>query len=262
MPKTNSLDQYLHFTATLAKETGALLRVQLEQKLTYSLKSSHQDLVTDADRAAEELIISTIKNKYPEHGILSEERAEIRSKSPFRWVIDPIDGTSNFAHGIPFFCTSIALEEDGKLVAGAIYEPLRDELFSVALGGGAWLNGQRLTASSPDQVKKAILAVGYPYDFSLLDEYVSQMKIFLPVAQGLRRLGSAALCLAYIAAGRLDGYVDLNLNRWDLAAGVLLLTEAGGHVTGFQGNELELDTRAIVASNGKIHHEMLKMLEV
>ncbi|MBI1729509.1 inositol monophosphatase [Candidatus Acetothermia bacterium] len=262
MPKTKSLDQYLHFTTALAKETGALLREMLAQNVSYSLKSSHQDLVTAADRAAEELIVKKIKDKYPEHGILSEESAELKSESNFRWVIDPVDGTSNFAHGIPFFCTSIALEEDGRLVAGAIYEPLRDELFSVALGEGAWLNGQPLNVSSPDQVKKAILAVGYPYDFSLLDGYVAQMKLFLPVAQGLRRLGSAALSLAYIAAGRLDGYVDMNLNRWDLAAGVLLVTEAGGQVTGFQGTELELDTRAIMASNGKIHDEMLKMLEV
>ena len=236
------------------------MRERLEKNLPYQLKASHQDLVTEIDQAAEELILKKIHKKFPDDGILSEESAPVAAKSKRRWVIDPVDGTANLAHQIPFFCTSIALEVDGRLALGVIYEPMRDELFSASAGDGAWLNDEPIGTSEADQLKKSMLSIGYPYQETLIETYVNQFKRFLPVAQGIRRLGSAAISLAYVATGRLDGYFDLRLNRWDMAAGVLLVQEAAGRVTDLQGQDLLLDTTEILASNGKIHHEMLRLL--
>ncbi len=260
MSQAPSHRESLEFINTIAREVGSLLKARLQKKISYKLKSSHQDLVTEVDRAAEKLILTEIHKKFPGDGILSEESAPVASSSGRRWVIDPLDGTANFAHGIPFFCTSIALEADGRLAAGAVYEPLRDELFSAAAGEGAWLNGERLEVSPADEISKSMLSVGYPYQDDLIEKYVAQWKRFLPLAQGIRRLGSAAICLAYVAAGRLDGYFDLRLHRWDMAAGLLLVQEAGGQVTDMQGQNLKLTSTDIVASNGKIQREMLSIL--
>lgn len=252
---------YLELAVAVAKEAGELIKERFGRDVQYELKSSPHDLVTEADRLVEEAIIERIRTTYPEHDIVSEECAPERSHSSRRWVIDPIDGTTNYAHGIPFFSISIAFEKDERLISGVVYDPTRDELFSAQIGQGARLNGQPIEISPAQELKRGLIATGFPYVPELRDLNLKYFEALLPATQGLRRLGSAALSLAYVACGRLDGYWDLDLNRWDLAAGVLLVQEAGGRVSDLSGDDLPYDHREIVASNGRIHGEMIEIFK-
>jgi len=243
-----------------AQAAGKLLRERFGSGIPYELKSSHHDLVTETDRLAEGTILACIRREYPDHGILSEESPPQRADAPYRWVIDPLDGTANYAHGIPFFSVSIALEENGQLLLGVVYDPLRDELFSAVVGGGAQLNGRSLRVSSAKRLRESLLATGFAHELELQHRNLEYYGAFLPVTQSLRRIGSAALCLAYVAAGRLDGYWDLDLKRWDLAAGYVLVKEAGGQLSDLSGEDFPPDGRELVASNGSIHSEMLSIL--
>jgi myo-inositol-1(or 4)-monophosphatase len=220
------------------------------------------DLVTDADRQSEQAIIDTIRRNYPDHDILAEERGmESAGRSPYKWVIDPLDGTTNFAHGFPMYCVSIGLEHEGRMVLGVILDPTRQELFTAVSGHGTMLNGRRIRVSHTSALDAALLVTGFAYDIresrnNNLD-YFSQ---FCLRARGVRRTGSAALDLCYVAAGRFDGFWEMKLHAWDVAAGSLMVTEAGGRMSDFKGGTFSIDGEEMVSSNGLIHGEMLDVL--
>jgi len=219
------------------------------------------NLVTEMDFLAEKMIISEIRKQYPGHGFLAEEKARKRTGSPYRWIIDPLDGTTNYAHGFPVYCVSIALEKEGDIILGVVYDPSRDELFTAQKGKGARLNGRKIAVSSTSRLSRSLLATGFPYD--LRESPVNNFDHFQNFAfctHAVRRCGSAALDLCYVAAGRFDGFWEMKLGPWDLAAGSLMVAEAGGRVTNFEGRPLGLDGRRVLASNSRIHREMMKIL--
>ena len=254
--------RFLDTAVEAARQAGARL-VELFGRLQgYDLKTSHHDLVTEGDRAAEQLICAMIRDAFPEHGILSEESPPVRTGAPARWVIDPLDGTTNYAHGLPFFCVSIALEVNSKLVVGVIYDPLREELFTAVVGEGARLNGQPIRVSAVRELKESLLTAGFPHKETLRERNLAIVRTFLPAAQSVRRLGSAALALAYVACGRLEGYWDLDLKPWDLAAGALLVGEAGGSVSAPTGEDFSIENPELVASNGQVHRAMLAAMQI
>ncbi|HVB64469.1 MAG TPA: inositol monophosphatase family protein [Nitrolancea sp.] len=218
------------------------------------------DLVTEIDERSEALIVGRIQAHFPEHNILSEESGSTRSPetdSAYRWIIDPLDGTTNFAHGYPFFCVSIALQRDGETILGVVYAPTLDELFVAELGSGAFLNGRRLAVSSTDALIRSLLVTGFNYDRATARANLSYWEHFLMNSQAVRRDGSAALNLCFIAAGRFDGYWELGLKPWDCAAGDLLVREAGGLVTDFDAHPHELSDPVLLATNGIVHAAML-----
>lgn len=220
------------------------------------------NLVTDADHAAEQCIIDRIRSIHPRHRFLAEERGRVEeSRSPYRWIIDPLDGTTNFAHGYPAFCVSIGLEREARCVLGVVYDPTRDELFTAMDRGGAYLNGTAIHVSATSSLDHSLLVTGFAYDIretprNNLDHFAR----FALKAQGLRRTGSAALDLCYVAAGRFDGFWEVRLNPWDMAAGAVLVREAGGRLTDFHGADLSIYGQELVASNGHIHNAMLAVL--
>lgn len=220
------------------------------------------DLVTDADLAAEEMIVSRIRKAFPDHAVVAEERHKGERREGPNWIIDPLDGTTNFAHGYPVFGVSIGLEVDGVLEWGTVFDPVRDELFSARRGAGAFCNGRPLMVSRASSLGASLLVTGFPYDIRTSERNnLANFCGFALRAQGIRRSGSAALDLCYVAAGRFDGFWELKLNPWDCAAGYLMVREAGGAVTDFSGRHGSIDDREVVASNGKIHREMLDVLE-
>jgi myo-inositol-1(or 4)-monophosphatase len=251
----------------IAREAGARLREFFAQGVETEYKGD-VDLVTVADRTAEKLIRSRLSEVFPDHGIYGEEGTRDRLEGEFRWYVDPLDGTTNFAHGFPQFCVSMGLEqrpaglkptEDGTLVAGVIYDPLRDEIFSAEKGKGAFLNGKPMRTSSIPRLAEALLATGFPSRKRHASPNIHFYHEFTLRSHGVRRAGSAALDLAYVAAGRLEGFWEFNLNPWDTAAGILLIEEAGGRITDFNGQPYRIDSKEILASNGGIHEELLAL---
>ncbi len=219
------------------------------------------DIVTNADRASEELILAALRASFPDHDIVTEETALEMRGSRWKWFVDPLDGTVNFAHGYPVFSVSVALAEDDEVVAGMVCDPLRKESFSAVRGGGAFLNGRPIRASSAERLDRSIVATGFPYDRAVSPENnVAEFSMVVTRVQGIRRGGSAALDLAYVAAGRLDGFWELKLKPWDMAAGMLLVEEAGGRVTDRFGRNADVYTNSVVASNGLIHDALLEIL--
>jgi myo-inositol-1(or 4)-monophosphatase len=222
------------------------------------------DYVSEVDKEAEQAIIQTIRKYYPDHHILAEESGKNpakNSKSDIEWIIDPLDGTTNFLHQFPQFAVSIAIKEKGKLMHGVIYDPVRDEMFSASRGSGAKLNNFRIRVSEQKTLDNALLATGFPYhDFSYLDSYMASLKSFMQSTAGIRRAGSAALDLAYVACGRVDGYWEFNLKPWDIAAGALIAKEAGALVTDFMGGENYLQSGNILVANPKLYKEMAQTL--
>jgi myo-inositol-1(or 4)-monophosphatase len=219
------------------------------------------DLVTEADHAADKAIITTIKAAYPDHFILSEETGNMASTSEYKWIIDPIDGTINFAHGIPICCVSVGVEKDGEMIAGMVYCPFINEIYFAEKGNGAFLNDQPIAVSDETDIKHACLVTGFPYTY--LDAPNGPLQVFdRLVRKGVpvRRLGSAAIDLCWVAAGRFEGFFEHKLNAWDSAAGFLLVKEAGGNVTDFAGNAYSPYQPHIAASNGKIHEDLLKVV--
>lgn len=252
-----------------AAKAGEWIKTKLGDHGKLQSKTSSQDLVTEVDKGAEMLITKLIKTYYPDHVILGEESVEpgpdasIRAleklqDEEFLWIIDPIDGTTNFVHGFPFFCVSIALAHRGEIVAGVVYDPLRDELFVAEKGKGAYMKGKQLQVSEEQTLADSLLASGFPPQYRE-EEHLGTLMRIVPKIRNLRTSGSAALHLAYVAAGRLSGFWEPNLNVWDLAAGVLLVEEAGGRVTDAEGNPYHLMVRDIVATNGHIHDELLQL---
>ncbi|MFP5205169.1 MAG: inositol monophosphatase family protein [Acidobacteriota bacterium] len=249
----------------IAREAGARLREFYAQGVETEYKGD-VDLVTVADRTVEKLIRARLGEAFPDHGIYGEEGTRDRMEGAFRWYVDPLDGTTNFAHGFPQFCVSLGLEHrpadlaagcDGTLVAGVIYDPLRDELFTAERGRGARLNGNPIHVSRTGHLGEALLATGFPSRKRHASPNIHFYQEFTLRSHGVRRAGSAALDLAYVACGRLDGFWEFNLNPWDTAAGLLLIEEAGGRITGFSGKPYRLDSREILASNGRLHDELL-----
>ncbi len=243
-----------------AKEAGAILREGLEQARIIEYKGV-KNIVTDMDRRSEEAIAALVQRELPGHSLVSEEGARLQGDSGYRWFVDPLDGTTNYAHGYPCFCVSIGVERDGEVIYGVVYDPTLEELFTAERNAGAFLNGKRLRVSAISRLSDALLATGFPPDVATAEENnLDHFANFMKRAQAVRRPGSAALDLCYVAAGRFDGFWELRLSPWDVAAGSLLVTEAGGRVTDLRGQPLRLSKPQVVASNGLLHEEMLRLL--
>ena len=251
--------------SAIAREAGALLMHHFHQHLKIEYKGE-ADLVTAADRAAEVLIRERIRQQWPAHDVLGEEQGLSDQGSEYRWYVDPLDGTTNFAHGFPVFCVSIALEHHalehkGRRIAAVVYDPTRDELFSAEQGRGAHLNGDSIQVSKTAALKECLLATGFPSRKRHKNPNIYFYHQITLHSHGVRRAGSAALDLCNVASGRFDGFWEFNLNPWDTAAGVLIIQEAGGKVTRFDGSPFEIDSRETLASNGLIHEALLAEFE-
>ncbi len=252
----------LNFATDIAREAGNLL----VQKLGTAKVTTKGDinLVTEADIAAENLIIDRIRSYHPQHGILAEESGEAVLKgkpSEWKWIIDPLDGTTNYAHGYPCFCVSIALERAGQLEVGVVYDPMRDEMFAAERGRGATLNDRKIRVSTVEQLSGAMLCTGFPYNVRERPDFARDFTKFTMNAQAVRRDGSAALDLAYVACGRFDGFWEDGLSPWDIAAGALLILEARGRITNFNDQPLDIYNEQVLASNGLIHDAMMNLLK-
>lgn len=260
MPSDAGLARMLEVAVAAAREAGALQKERLWGEFSFSFKGE-VDLVTEVDRACEEMIVERIRGVFPGHSFLAEENLYADGDPELRWIIDPLDGTTNYAHGFPWFCVSIALELRGELTLGVIYHCMMDELFTATRGGGAFLNGNPIRVSSRTPLRQSLIATGFPYDAARDNE--NNFRNFFELqlaARGVRRAGAAALDLAYVAAGRLDGYWECKLKPWDVAAGSLLVTEAGGKVTNHKGEPHRIADHRILASNGLIHDEIEALL--
>jgi len=250
----------LDFAIRTAQDAGRLLRDRVGTRLDISLKSEI-NLVTDVDRASEQLIREAIASHYPRHQVLGEESGLDEIVSDYRWVVDPLDGTTNFAHGFPHFAVSIALEHKGEAMLGVVYDPMRDELFAAERGAGATLNRRPIHVSKTTDLTRSILSTGFPYDIRTAElNNLDHWKNFAMNAQALRRVGAASLDLCYVACGRFDGFWELNLGPWDTAAGALIVEEAGGRVTNFSGGPFSNYKPQVLASNSLIHDRMIEVL--
>lgn len=245
-----------------SRSAGEILRRGFGTSCTVSTKEGRHNLVTEFDVESEQFIIQSLRSQLPDSTFLGEEGGELAGSGPVSWVIDPLDGTVNFAHGIPIFCISIAAVVENEIVAGCIYQPLLDEMFAAAKGDGATLNGQQLRVSPCPELLSSLLVTGFPYNvmdnpLRCIEQFAAVVGRGIPV----RRLGSAALDLAYVAAGRFDGFWEVALHPWDMAAGVLMVQEAGGHVTHYGNRPFVLGLDSIVATNGKIHNDLVAALD-
>jgi len=241
----------------IIREAGALLMSYLHRRIGYEYKGD-VDLVTEADRASEKFIVERLQSRWPDFGILGEEGTRSDLAAEYCWLVDPLDGTTNFAHGYPVFCISIALTRGEELLAGFLYDPTRDEFFSAEHGAGAKLNGAAMRISKTQQLSESLLGTGFPSHKRHKNPNIHFYHQLTLRSHGLRRAGSAALDLANVACGRYDGFWEFNLNPWDTAAGVLLVREAGGLVTRFDGSPFLLNSREVLASNGRIHQELME----
>jgi myo-inositol-1(or 4)-monophosphatase len=250
--------------ATLLKATqagGKILQQYFNGAFQISSKSTINDLVTEADKGAEAAIFSVIRETYPDHFILSEESGELSSSSNIKWIIDPLDGTVNFAHGIPICCVSIGVEKDGEMILGAVYNPFMNEFFFAEKGQGATLNDQQIHVSAKPQLASACLVTGFPYQWEdSPNNPITIFEYFIKQGQPVRRLGSAAIDLCWVAAGRFDGFYEHSLNAWDAAAGFLIVEEAGGTVTDFKGQRYSPYQKTLVATNGIIHQPLVDVI--
>lgn len=253
---------YLERAINWAREVGELQLSYLGKGLRITEKGLKTNLVTEVDERSEAIIKERIKTEFPGHGLLAEEGGSLQNDQGYRWIVDPLDGTSNYAHGLPIFGISIALEYKDEVVVGVVYMPVLNELFTAVKGQGAYLNGTALQVSGIKELERAYLATGFPYDRVVdPDNNLANFTRLKTRVQGIRRMGSAAYDLANVAAGRYDGYWELKLNPWDIAAGVLLVKEAGGIVTDFTGNPISIDGRRVIAGNPLIAKILKEELE-
>lgn len=253
--------RFQSFAIEAARAAGLVLLTKAKQGFSVEYKAA-VNLVTDADRAAEECVVSAIRSTFPHHRLLAEEGGAMATNaSPYQWIIDPLDGTTNYAHGFPFYSVSIGLEYAGHCVLGVVLDPVRNELFTAELGRGAYLNGVPIRVSTIDTVNKALLVTGFSYDIrDNPDNNLDHFSRLSLRAQGVRRTGSAALDLCYVGSGRFDGFWEVKLQPWDMAAGLVVLREAGGLATSFQKGTFSIYGQQLVATNGRIHEEMLALL--
>lgn len=254
-----SLTERLTLAQRTAREAGALLRTKFGRHLQIRSKGVRSNLVTDADTQAEDLIRRAIAQRFPDDAVLGEEQGQ-RGAGDARWIIDPLDGTTNFAHGYPFFAVSIAFESAGVVELGVVYDPTRDELFVAQLGERSRCNGGSIAVSPQTELRDALLVTGFP-PFAGKPPELKHFSAMMARAQAIRRDGSAALDLCYVAAGRFDGFWEADLHAWDVAAGALIVEQAGGRVSDYRGGTLTLDGRRLVASNGAIHDAMTDVLK-
>lgn len=245
-----------------AREAGRIINRASQDVGALKIQSkTFNDFVSEVDRSAEQAIIDTIRDAYPDHGFLGEESGKSNSDAENIWIIDPLDGTTNFLHNFPQYCVSIALQQKGVLTQAVIYDPVRNDLFTATKGRGAFLNDKRIRVTNRTKLQASLISTGFPFrDFTHLDTYLAMLKDMIKNTTGIRRPGSAALDLAYVAAGFTDGFFEINLSTWDIAAGGLLVQEAGGMVGDFEGNESWLNTGNIVAANAKVFSQMLQVL--
>ena len=249
------------FAVNLARDAGNLLKEKFNSKHEVHYKGEI-NLVTEADKMSENLIITSIKSSFPDHGILSEESPAQNSQAMLRWIIDPLDGTTNYAHGYPVFCVSIALENEGVIVLGVIYDPLREDTFVAVRGSGAYLNGKKLKVSPTATLSRSLLATGFPYDIRMSkDNNLNYFNLMAVEAQAIRRAGAAALDIAYLAAGRFDGFWELKLMPWDVAAGCLMVEESGGVISDMSGGQWDISSPNVLVSNGLIHEQMISVFK-
>jgi len=256
------MNNLLETAKKAAVEAGKIHAEYFEKEVEIDEKSGSYDLVTNADFESEAKIVSVIREVFPDHNILAEEEKYDETEAEYTWVIDPLDGTNNFASGIPVFCASVAVARKGEILAGAIYDVTRDDIYWAEKGRGAYLNGRKLEVSPAESLDQAILATGFFYDRGkdMRNTLRNIERFFMSNVRGVRRFGAAALDLAYVAAGRFAGFWEFSLHPWDFAAGKLIVEEAGGRVTGLKGEDLPLESHYVVASNGRIHDEILRIL--
>ncbi len=252
------MPSFVETAAEIARESGALIVNFLERKIGYDLKGEF-DLVTEADRSSERLIVERLRAHYPSHSIVAEEGGGGEGSSEYRWYVDPLDGTTNFAHGFPAFNVTFALEKAGELIAGVVFDPLRKEMFHAERGSGAFLNDQRIHVSKASSIETSLVATGFPSRKRHQNVNVHFFYQLAMLSHGVRRAGSAALDLAYTACGRLEAFWEFGLNPWDVAAGVLLIREAGGTCTDMHGGPLNLRGPHILADNGLVHEDIVKL---
>jgi myo-inositol-1(or 4)-monophosphatase len=249
----------LEAALSAARRAGEVLRAAFgtEHSITYK---GEVDLLTEIDEQAERLIREELLGTFPTYGMLAEEGGELTGEEDVRWIVDPLDGTTNYAHQLPIFCVSIALEWSGEVILGVVHDPIGEETFVAERGRGATLNGGPIKVSDTDELIRALIATGFPYDRAEMPEALELFGRFAATTQGMRRLGSAALDLCYVASGRIDGYYERGIWPWDLAAGSVIVEEAGGNLTNYRGDVLDLDGREIVASNGRLHPSIMRLM--
>jgi myo-inositol-1(or 4)-monophosphatase len=252
----------LNIAVKAARRAGAIINRASQDIGTLTIKSKNfNDFVSEVDVAAERAIIETLKDAYPTHGFLGEESGSTSYQSDFIWIIDPLDGTTNFLHGFPQYCVSIALQHKGEITQAVIYEPNRNDLYTATKGRGAFLNDKRIRVSKCHKLQDALIGTGFPFrDFKYLNDYLNMFKSMIQKTTGIRRAGSAALDLAYVASGALDGFWEIGLSPWDIAAGGLLIQEAGGIVTDLSGQTGWLESGNILVASPKIHDDMQSLI--
>ncbi|NKB82192.1 MAG: inositol monophosphatase [Nitrospirales bacterium] len=261
-PDHTMLQQYRNVASQAARVGAKILQRYAQSGFHVHHKNSIHNLVTDADRESEQAIVQVIQQAFPTHQILAEEAGLYAAHdSPYKWVIDPLDGTTNFAHGFPFYNVSIGLEWQKTCIVGVVIDPFRNELFSAEVGCGAKLNGTPIHVSHVEKLNTALVVTGFSYDFRETRDNLDEFCRFALKTQGLRRTGAAALDLCYVACGRFDGFWELKLNPWDTAAGMVIVQEAGGRITNYDGSPFSIYDKEVVASNGTIHQEMLETLK-
>ena len=251
----------IHDLVNIAKEAGSVIREGFGKSFKIEYKTGDNNLVTEIDKASEKVITDFIRKKYPSHSILAEEGSGEQNDSEYLWVIDPLDGTTNFAHGLPIFSVSIGLQKNGKTIAGVVYDVMRGIIFSAELGAGAFAKSEKIAVSNNDNLAHSMLVTGFPYNKKenpdkLFERFIALTK----TARGVRRLGSAAIDFCYLASGVFDGFWEVHLHPWDICAGKLIVEEAGGLVTDFHGNKTNIYTKRILSTNGNIHEQVIKVM--
>lgn len=252
------MSSYLETAVDIAREAGALLANYFERRVSFELKGEF-DLVTEADRASEKMIVERLRSHFPSHGIVAEEGGGHSSSSEYRWYVDPLDGTTNFAHTFPIFNVTLALEQAGEMLVGVVFDPIRQEIFSAERGSGAYLNNRRIRVSKTSLLEDSLLCTGFPSRRRHLNVNVHFYHQLAMATHGVRRTGSAAIDLAWVACGRLDGFWEFGLNPWDMAAGCLLVTEAGGKVSDMKGQPHHLTSPHLLADNGLLHDQIVQI---
>jgi myo-inositol-1(or 4)-monophosphatase len=247
----------------IAKEAGEIAREGFRKNMIVETKGSLTNLVTEYDKKSEQAIINFVKKEFPGHSILAEESGQLGSSSEYVWIIDPIDGTTNYAHGLPIFSVSIGVQKNNELIYGVVNDVMRDAVYSAEKGSGAFCNDRKLSVSTNDDLRKSVLVTGFPYNVAENpDNAFERFTDFLKIARAIRRLGSAAIDMCYVAEGVCDGFWEVSLNPWDIAAGIVIIEEAGGIVTTFDGKPHDLNSKNVLASNKYVHEKMIDILKV
>jgi len=246
----------------ISKKAGSLIREGFGTAFKIEYKTNESNLVTEIDKASEELIINFIKGKYPSHSILAEEGGDVRKDSEYLWVVDPLDGTTNFAHGLPIFSVSIGVQKNGETIAGVVYDVMRDIVYSAEKGSGAFANSDKINVSKENKLEHSLLVTGFPYNVAENPEGAfERFTTLTKKARGIRRLGSAAIDFCYLASGVFEGFWEVYLHPWDICGGKLIAEEAGGIVTDFHGNSIDIFSKKILATNNQIHKQIIEVME-